>query len=215
MNALPEVGVDVEASYAALTSPDGFPEHHGLQIWKTVDDMARYRHIIEATRPTVVVETGTHQGGFAAWLVSLGLLVITVDVASAAGRPARLRGVRFVHGDSVAAKTLTEVRSKIPSGCRVMVTLDSEHAAPHVVAEIGAYGELVSPGCYLVVEDGLADLVGAHRSHLFGATVPQLGGPLSAITQTLTTDGRWVRDVDVENLTAVSHNPAGWWRRVT
>ncbi len=34
-----------------------------------------------------------------------------------------------------------------------MVVLDSDHSQAHVEAELDAYAPLVSPGCYLIVED--------------------------------------------------------------
>ena len=34
-----------------------------------------------------------------------------------------------------------------------MVILDSDHSQAHVSAELSAYAPLVTPGCYLIVED--------------------------------------------------------------
>ena len=35
-----------------------------------------------------------------------------------------------------------------------MVILDSDHSADHVFEELEAWAPLVTPGCYLVAEDG-------------------------------------------------------------
>ena len=38
---------------------------------------------------------------------------------------------------------------------RVLVVLDSNHTYAHVAAELRAYAPLVTPGSYLIVQDGL------------------------------------------------------------
>jgi len=35
----------------------------------------------------------------------------------------------------------------------VMVFLDSDHSMEHVARELKAYGPMVTPGCYMVVDD--------------------------------------------------------------
>jgi cephalosporin hydroxylase len=97
-------------------------------------------------------------------------------------------------------------------GRRTMVSLDSEHATPHVLAEIALYGPLVTPGCYLVVEDGIFDLIEPERAHLGGARIPAEGGPLRAIAATLAQDSaEWKRDTAIEKMSARSYHPAGFW----
>ena len=97
-------------------------------------------------------------------------------------------------------------------GRRTMVSLDSEHATPHVLAEIALYGPLVTPGCYLVVEDGIFDLIEPERAHLGGARIPAEGGPLRAIAATLAQDSAvWKRDTAIEGMSARSYHPAGFW----
>lgn len=205
--------IDVQASYRVLADADGFPAHAGLQMWKTVDDLTRYRIAIEATDPAILIETGTHTGGFAAWVAdTFNLHVITIDANPHPARPRHYPGVTFLRGDSTAQATLEAVHGLTGGRRRIMVSLDSDHHQPHVKAEIRAYGPMVSAGCYLVVEDGLADLVGPARAHLFGKDIPILGGPLAAVGACLVGAPGWTRDTAIEAVSPVSHNPGGWWR---
>jgi len=207
--------IDVAASMATFTSHAGFTQQHaGLNMWKSAADLDRYRHIIEADRPEVVVEAGTRWGGTAAWIAdSFGVEVVTVDIAEPAFEAQCWPGVTFVLGSSVAPDIVDRV-TKLVDGRRCMVILDSDHHGPHVEAEIRAYGPHVTPGCHLVVEDGLADLVNSKHARRFGRQIPAVGGPLVAIVRTLVGVEGWVRDLEVEALSRVSHSPGGWWRRV-
>ena len=71
---------DLAASWATFASGEYEVDTDGTRTWKLADDLARYRAIIEATKPEVIVETGTKFGGSARWFKSLGLDVITVDI---------------------------------------------------------------------------------------------------------------------------------------
>jgi cephalosporin hydroxylase len=82
--------------------------------------------------------------------------------------------VRFLVGSS----TSPEIREQMLAGANacggpVMVILDSNHSAAHVAEELEAYAPLVTPGSYLLVQDGAIDLLPA-----FQADRP---GPLPAI----------------------------------
>lgn len=224
MTGLPDIkpqdGYDLPASWDTFSNGDYENQVEGLRTWKLLDDMERYFQIIDATRPEVIVETGTKFGGSALWFKSVGqhlgyeIDVITIDIDKTFSEKARQErpDIHWLIGDSLDGAVLLATMDLI-DGRRTMVSLDSEHATPHVVAEIQAYGPLVTPGCYLVVEDGIFDLVDTKYAHLGGARIPAEGGPLRAIAQTLARDSNWKRDTAVERMTARSHHPAGFWLR--
>lgn len=207
--------IDVAASMATFTNQAGFTQQHaGLNMWKSAADLDRYRHIIEGDRPEVVVECGTRWGGTAAWIAdSFGVDVVTVDIAEPSFEAQSWPRVTFVLGSSTTSGSIERVTALV-GGRRCVVILDSDHHGPHVEAEIRAYAPLVTPGCHLVVEDGLADLVNSKHARRFGRQIPAVGGPLTAIMRTLVGVDGWERDLEVEALSRVSHSPGGWWRRV-
>jgi len=214
MTDLP-IHIDVAESLATFERGEHEQSVHGLRTWKLAADLDRYAAVIAATRPEVVVETGTKWGGSARWFEARGLDVVTVDIDPGPSRLARLicPRVTWVSGSSIDPDVVSEVAAAV-AGRRVMVSLDAEHAAPHVAEEIRAYGPLVSPGCYLVVEDAIFDLADTDEEQARGGLqIPHVGGPLKAIQQELVGEPGWVRDEDIEKLHPVSHHPVGWWVR--
>lgn len=206
---------NLEASWATFASGEYEVDTDGTRTWKMADDLERYRTIIEATKPEVIVETGTKFGGSARWFTALGLDVITIDIDGTYSEGTRRNHpeIHWIIGDTTDPAVLSCVVDLI-DGRRTMVSLDSEHAAPHVLAEIGLYGPLVTPGCYLVVEDGIFDLIDSGRAHLGGARIPAEGGPLRAIVQTVARDSaNWKRDIGIEGMSSRSYCPAGFWLR--
>lgn len=184
-------------------------------MWKMPDDLRRYDRVIELSRPEIVVEAGTRCGGFAVWLRSRGLRVVTIDVDSKLSQDARsmnIDGIEWIVGSSTSESVVDRVR-ELTRGWRTMVSLDSDHVAPHVATEIELYGALVTPGCYLAVEDGIFDLMGRSAS-IGGHGILMHGGPLRAIEQKLVHNEQWRRDEEIEQLTPITHSPAGWWQRV-
>jgi cephalosporin hydroxylase len=207
--------IDVSASLATFYTGAYEQRVHGIACWKLADDLDRYAKVIADTAPDVVVETGTKFGGSALWFAQQGVDVVTVDVDDVSSREARelTERVWWVDGYALDADVVATV-AELVAGRRVMVSLDSDHHAPHVEREIQLYGPLVSPGCYLVVEDGIFDLADPETARRGGVNIPRLGGPLRAVQEVLANDPRWSRDETVEQLSPLSHHPAGWWRRV-
>lgn len=214
---MPDLPIHVDAHASLQTFHAGTYEQRldGLTVWKLAADLDRYAAILAATQPDVVIETGTKWGGSALWFERQGVDVITIDIDDKSSRRARQVCARttWVVGDSVDPIVVERVAQMV-AGRRAMVSLDAEHAAPHVAAEISAYGPLVTPGCYLVVEDGIFDLADeVEMKRRGGLSIPNVGGPLKAIQSTLATDPGWLRDEDIERMHLVSHHPAGWWVR--
>jgi cephalosporin hydroxylase len=167
---------------------------------KIAEDLARYRHVLDQTAPQLIVECGTLAGGSALWFARLGYDVVTIDINLTNMSEEAIEHPRItpVRGDSVLVAGAVAERL---GGLRTMVVLDSDHSAHHVFGEIQAYAPLVSPGCYLVVEDGICDWIG------------MAPGPLAAIEATLATWEGWERDAEVEAMFPASMFPAGWWRK--
>ncbi|HZN74924.1 MAG TPA: CmcI family methyltransferase, partial [Micromonosporaceae bacterium] len=200
-------GIDLPASLDALAAN----LHVQSGMLKLHSDLARYAAIIEATKPEVIVETGTLTGASALWFASHGLDVITVDVDPQMPDWAQHDRITYVVGDSADPAVARYVRELV-AGRRCMVSLDSDHSAAHVTREIELYGPLVSPGCYLVVEDGILghappSLLAQHGMR------GMVGSPLDAIAARLAGATGWTRDLDIEQANPVTHHVAGWWRR--
>jgi cephalosporin hydroxylase len=167
---------------------------------KTWEDLARYEAVLDATKPELVVECGTYHGGSAVWFAEHDLDVITIDIVP---RYVDHPQVTFLLANSTA-RWVVDTVTKMAAGRKTMVVLDSDHSAHHVADEIRCYGPLVTPGCYLVVEDGIVRWMSG---------LPYDGSPLDAIETMLEHDPDWLRDETVETMFPVTMFPAGWWQR--
>lgn len=217
---------DLERTWDTFAGGTFHSKINGIELQKCDEDLARYRRIIEDSRPDILIETGTRAGGSAMWFHSLmGLQVITIDIGAQfvrhGGPPYRGSGIEWIRGSSISEKVMRQVLPLI-EGKRVMVSLDADHHSAHVQAEIAIWGPMVSPGCYLVVEDACFDMF--HRvgqsdwARVGGSRIPEFGGPLDAIERQLEHPlGQahffFDRDTEVEALYPISHSPCGYWRR--
>ncbi len=181
----------------------------GVPAEKSPQDMWVYQEILYETRPDVLIEAGTADGGSAYFFATMFDLmgrgrVITIDIIDSPKRPKHNR-ITYVRGSSTAADTVAQVKSMIAPGERVMVSLDSDHSKAHVADELKIYSELVTPGCYLVVED---TNVNGHPVY------PEFGpGPMEALQDFLKVDSRYQSDLSREKF-GLTYFPNGWLRRV-
>lgn len=180
----------------------------GVPTWKLPSDMWVYQEILAETRPDVVVETGTQYGGSAMFYAGVMELlgageVITIDIDTSAVYDAVRRHPRItvIEGSSTSPAVIDAVRRQV-GGRRAMVILDSDHQREHVAGELEAWPALVSPGCYLVVED----------TALGTQYLPGWGGSLAAVDAWLPRHAEFERDRGREKFLVTLH-PGGYLRR--
>ena len=174
----------------------------GRPLIQLPEDMMRLQEVIYSVKPDVVIETGIAHGGslvfYASLLRAMGRgRVIGVDIdirphnRSAMEASELYEMITMFEGSSVDPEIVAKVRSEIAPGETVLVVLDSNHSKAHVLEELRAYGELVTPGSYIVACDGImGGLVGAPRS----APEWEWDNPKEAATEFVAADARFLVD---------------------
>lgn len=138
----------------------------GRPIIQLPEDMIRIQEVIYALRPDVIVESGIAHGGSVIYYASLCKAmqngrVIGIDIEIRPHNRAAIEShelfplITLVEGSSTAPDVVGAVRSSIQPGDSAMVILDSCHTKRHVLAELEAYCDVVTPGSYIVATDGI------------------------------------------------------------
>lgn len=137
----------------------------GRPIIQFGDDLVRLQEIVFSVQPDVIVETGVAHGGSLIFFASLCKVlgrgrVIGVDIeirphnrVAIAAHPL-VSLTTLIEGSSIDPATVAAVKEQIRPGETVLVMLDSNHTAAHVLAELEAYAPLVTVGSYIIVMDG-------------------------------------------------------------
>jgi|SRR5579862_6245200 len=179
----------------------------GYQILKCPLDLWIYQELLVRSRPDIVVECGTYEGGSALFLAMVldhigHGEVITIDIKERQGRPRHPR-IAYLTGSSTDPLIVAQIKQRVGNS-RVMAILDSDHREPHVLDELRIYSELVHPGDYLIVED---TNVNGHPAF------PGFGpGPMEAVEKFLSSTGGFVVDERCERFLMTLH-PRGYLRR--
>ena len=154
----------------------------GHKVQKFPTDLIVYQEIIFDTKPDIIIECGTDQGGSAIFFGDMCQLtgqghVYSIDI-DAKNTPYH-SNVTYVISDSGDAESAAAhmIKSARYDDDRIMVVLDSAHEKPHVLRELDVWSQFVTPGCYLVVED----------TNLNGHPVAgwEDGGPMEALDEWL------------------------------
>lgn len=183
----------------------------GQPAWKSPLDMWIYQEIAFDVKPKLVIETGTHKGGSAVFwrdmmrLASGGGHVVSVDVQDWGVTLPLDPEFTWLRGDSTSWQIVEKIHElAYATDGPVLVNLDSLHDAEHVFREMELYHDIVTPGSYMIVEDGN---INGHPTHIdFGP------GPYEACQRFLPDHPEFEIDSRRERLW-VTANPGGYLRR--
>lgn len=145
----------------------------GRPIIQYPQDMIAMQEIIWEVRPELIIETGIAHGGSLVYYASLLELiavsgegageVLGIDIeirphnrAAIEAHPMKKR-ITMIEGSSVDPHIIARVHEHARSKKSVLVCLDSMHTHDHVLAELEAYGPLVTVGSYCVVFDTVVE----------------------------------------------------------
>lgn len=179
----------------------------GAPVQKIPFDLWVQQEILYDTRPDLLIETGTFDGGSALFYASLFDLmgngeVVSVDIAPQENLPEHPR-VTYITGSSSDPEIVARLKA-MAEGKKVMVILDSDHSQKHVRQELEDLAGLVSSGMYLIVED----------TNVYGHPVLKEHGPgpMEALDDWLRTNPPFENDVSREKYMVTFH-PRGYWKR--
>lgn len=180
----------------------------GVKLYKSPLDLWVYQELIWKLNPGLIVECGTAAGGSGLFFASLCDLmgrgqVMSIDVKEQDERPSHPR-LHYITGSSTAEDTLNSVKDAAEYAGHVLVVLDSDHTYQHVLDEMRLYAEIVTPGSYLIVEDGIVN---------GNPVLPDFGpGPREAIAQFLSERCDFDVDIDCEKF-LMTFNPHGFLKK--
>jgi len=138
----------------------------GRPIIQLPEDLLVIQEVIHRVQPDVLIETGIAHGGSLVFYASLFEAmgrgrVVGIDIEIRPHNREAIEAHRLfpritlVEGSSTDPQVVERVSQVVEPGESVMVVLDSNHTKAHVLAELDAYGPLVTPGSYLVATDGV------------------------------------------------------------
>jgi cephalosporin hydroxylase len=195
----------------------------GVDAKQCAEDLIVLQQVIWDTKPDLVIETGTFNGGTAYFFGTLfdqigAGEILTIDIDHSRLDPKAVAHPRVTAhlADSQTEETRDFAAARA-EGKRTMVYLGADHSEAGVYRELQLYADLVTPGCYLVVAD----------SNLNGHPVPwdatdgpwgtvakeQANGPYEAIQRFLADRDDFVVDRDRE-YQLLTFNPSGYLKKL-
>ncbi|QBL09885.1 cephalosporin hydroxylase [Rheinheimera sp. D18] len=120
--------------------------------------------------------------------------------------------IEMIEGSSIAPEIIAQVKAAATGYQRILVCLDSNHTHEHVLAELEAYGPLVSKGSYCIVFDTLIEDMPAG---LFTDRPWHPGNsPKTAISAYLQQHSEFVVDADIDSKLLITVAAGGFLKRL-
>ena len=181
----------------------------GHRIQQNILDLWEIQEALTVVSPALLIETGTKYGGSALFYADLFRLlrshgrVRTIDVTNRCTFTDSK--IDLVLGDSVDPRVVKETVAKAQEADGpVVVILDSDHSRDHVLQEMTLYGPLVTAGSFMLVQDGIIDLLPRFAS--------RRPGPLRAIEAFRQDHPEFA--YETRNKFLLTYHPDGWlWRK--
>nr|WP_269438371.1 CmcI family methyltransferase [Phosphitispora fastidiosa] len=137
----------------------------GRPIIQLPQDMVRIQEVIYQVKPDVIIETGIAHGGSLIYYASLCKAmgkgrVIGIDIEIRPQNRQALEDheaaplITLLEGSSTDSNIVNQVKAQVQPGETVLMILDSCHTKQHVLDELEAYHDLISPNSYIVATDG-------------------------------------------------------------
>jgi cephalosporin hydroxylase len=161
--------------------------YRGVPCIKCPFDYVIYQMILNEVRPDLIIEIGTNYGGSALYLADIlenigGGEIHTIDIDDRAYELVKKsQRIKFFHNgwegyDLQNAKGYE----------KILVIEDGSHEFQSTLGALKKFGNLVTSGSYMIVEDGIIDELG--QSSAYG------GGPVKAIKNYLATQSEFIID---------------------
>ena len=140
--------------------------YKGRLFCKNPFDIANYMRVLEALRPRTIIEIGTAEGGSALWFRDQGaaLGIDTQIYSFDIDPPTNLKE----HSIFIGQVDACQIERSLPASTFEslphpwLIIEDSAHTYECTLSVLLYFNRLVSPGDYIVIEDGVvADLPGA------------------------------------------------------
>lgn len=187
-------------------------KYKGLKMIKNPFDLITYEEILWEIKPTIVIEIGSSQGGFALWLkdrtqiMRLNTKIVTIDLSGNANRNLnsfKSDNLMCIVGDCNSSDILSKLKNCISKNDVVLIIEDSSHTFENTFRVLENYKKIVTVGSYIIVEDGICDVLNIGPSP----------GPMKAIEKWINDNKNYMIDRTREKY-IMTYNPKGFLKRI-